>query len=350
MKFVYLLLSFTIIVSVFLIEDSAHAEAFGSSPQTCSDVDLRSEIGPIRDQGDIGWCFANASADLLTFHYRHILLGEQVSAGYLAIAYNNLWSAWRKPTESGGFVSATTYQAIRDGLCPREAETVLLSHGIEKGLSEKLNFLTELKTRYDGSGFRATYKWIHQQAEAAKALDSPLLQMPVADLEELLASSTPKNFLKNFADHFCQNRINGLPKDFVWTDPVAWFHDSPQIEFDETPHLEAITPVMQNWALKDLHHQLDRSNIVAVDYFPQFFDRPIATPVDTNGSTHASIIAGRRWNKEAKRCELLLRNSWGTGCHYKNPELQAPGYCDGGNLWIPEKDFAKYLTGVVYFR
>ncbi|MBI3565836.1 MAG: hypothetical protein HY079_11610, partial [Elusimicrobia bacterium] len=34
------------------------------------DVDLARELGPVRDQRDIGWCYANAVADILGWKYR----------------------------------------------------------------------------------------------------------------------------------------------------------------------------------------------------------------------------------------------------------------------------------------
>ncbi|MBL7557843.1 MAG: hypothetical protein JNM24_18585 [Bdellovibrionaceae bacterium] len=56
--------------------------------RSCTDVDVSDQLGPIRNQGNIGWCYANVAADLLTFRYQDELQGKQASAGYVAITFN----------------------------------------------------------------------------------------------------------------------------------------------------------------------------------------------------------------------------------------------------------------------
>lgn len=54
-------------------------------------VDLRSKFGRIRQQGSMGWCYAYAAADLLTFHLHEkkiIPKNEEVSAAHMALSYN----------------------------------------------------------------------------------------------------------------------------------------------------------------------------------------------------------------------------------------------------------------------
>ncbi len=51
--------------------------------KNCGDVNLSSKMGPIRDQDTMGWCYAFAAADLLSFK-----LGQRISAASLAIQSN----------------------------------------------------------------------------------------------------------------------------------------------------------------------------------------------------------------------------------------------------------------------
>lgn len=73
----------------------------------------------------------------------------------------------------------------------------------------------------------------------------------------------------------------------------------------------------------------------------------------TNGETdpeapsnHVSSIVGTRWNSKLKRCEFLLRNSWGPDCddvfigHSEN--------CDKGNIWISETDINEQVEGISF--
>jgi hypothetical protein len=90
----------------------------------------------------------------------------------------------------------------------------------------------------------------------------------------------------------------------------------------------------------EIHSQLEKNNIVSINFNLRDILRwSWGEPV-----YHASSIVGRRWSEETKTCELLLRNSWGTGCSaYK------PGYeCDEGSIWVPEGDLLKSTYGVTY--
>lgn len=70
-----------------------------------------------------------------------------------------------------------------------------------------------------------------------------------------------------------------------------------------------------------------------------------------NAGSHVSVLVGRRWNKQSKTCEFLLRNSWGKNCYsYSNPELK--GKCDPntGYVWLSNEILKRSVTEAVYFR
>jgi hypothetical protein len=326
-----------LIVSLILIPTGYVKAATRSTEASCAFKDLRQQIGPIRNQGNMGWCFANAAADLLTFKYRAILGHEQVSADYLALAYNTTW-LWRSPMEAGGYVTFAAQEAIFHGLCPQSIESNLLAGSAGRTLKTKLALLNEVKTRYDVDGFEKTYAWLQAMSFRAHASHDPLLLMPKAHLEFLLKNSHDKTFALKFGNYYCDtSRIK------VNAEPV--------VRFDITmiPHASArINDPLEAMGLAKMHSLLDHNNIIAVSYFPEFFKRSIKNSPNLKGGEHASIIAGRRWNAANNTCEVLLRNSWGSQCAYKNPELNAPGVCDAGNLWIHDKDFAKYLQAITY--
>jgi len=75
---------------------------------------------------------------------------------------------------------------------------------------------------------------------------------------------------------------------------------------------------------------------------------------------HSSLIIGSRWNTKTNSCDLLVRNTWGTGCskqHYpskstlqkKNPGKSISQYdvkCEGGNYWIDYRTLEKNIYRV----
>ncbi len=85
---------------------------------------------------------------------------------------------------------------------------------------------------------------------------------------------------------------------------------------------------------------------------------PLRFKKDSNGKNlcgnHASLIIGSRWNKKQKSCELLVRNTWGTGCKsYKKGYPAASSTvkgqdvkCEGGNIWVDYKELEKNIYRV----
>jgi len=62
---------------------------------------------------------------------------------------------------------------------------------------------------------------------------------------------------------------------------------------------------------------------------------------------HASLIVGRRFNQETRKCEFLVRNSWGSRCPESYVTREEGGYitqCDeNGQLWINSEDLASAM-------
>ena len=85
---------------------------------------------------------------------------------------------------------------------------------------------------------------------------------------------------------------------------------------------------------------------------------PLTFKKDAKGNNkcgnHASLVIGSRWNKKADSCELLVRNTWGTGCSsYKKGYPAASDTvkgqdvkCESGNIWIDYKELEKNIYRV----
>lgn len=77
-------LSFAILVSL-----SSQGLALPTSESQCRPTPKITElVGEVRDQKDVGWCFANSGADLLTATYKDSLpVNTQVSSSFVALNF-----------------------------------------------------------------------------------------------------------------------------------------------------------------------------------------------------------------------------------------------------------------------
>lgn len=51
---------------------------------------------------------------------------------------------------------------------------------------------------------------------------------------------------------------------------------------------------------------------------------------------HASLIIGSKFNKTTKKCDFLIRNTWGTGCSYHKDFK-----CESGSIWVDHETLEK---------
>ena len=177
--------------------------------EDCSSVDLAPQMGPVRNQGDVGWCYANAASDLLSFRYRTELKGKPVSAFYTALSfnetyYNNMIASWfvDPQTAEGGLISLALKNAMTNGFCPGLSDARAQVGKLSVSLKEKLKASLDLKEAYDRndvSGFRSLLTKIRKS-------DNFLNQLMGRRLDQALRSTTGDNFLKVVADQLCEGK------------------------------------------------------------------------------------------------------------------------------------------------
>jgi hypothetical protein len=295
----------------------------------CGNVDesLRKAFGPPRSQGDIGWCYANAAADLLTYQFRDDLHGQRVSSSHIALTFNKeIFGIFGGSESEGGMASFALNLSQFKGLCPQKIEDEVRYMGTQLPLKKRIQGLIYLKQNFDrtqGESLRSDLRKYYSQNK------SILTRMPLEDLRSILQNSSERNFVANFADYFCQGR------------KVVPQHKRLAMGMLKYASLNRTEPLMDK-----LHDYLDQNKPVIIDYFADFFDADNAKM--TNASRHTSIVVGRRWNQEKNQCEVLIRNSWGKRCDgYAAPSLK--NSCDEGHLWVSDKVLSEYIFGVVYF-
>jgi hypothetical protein len=294
------------------------------SAANCTDVDLRPEFGAVRSQGNIGWCYANAAADLLSFEFREELHHQKASASYIALTYNKLF--FGKSKSEGGFAALALTMAQFQGFCPQSDEDRVLGQGPQVPLKSKIDGLLYLKQNFDRTGGASLESDLKIYFSQNKSI---LTQVPLEDLRQLLEDSTEKDFTSHFADYICG------PHKFI---PARKHFVDGMIKYMVMGITEPIMDKVQE--------RLDHHQPVIIDYFADLFDADGAAKQDD--SRHTSLIIGRRWNAKKNQCEVLIRNSWGPRCNgYKAASLKDS--CEAGNVWVSDKTMADYIIGVVFF-
>lgn len=317
---------------------------------SCSDVNVADQLGPIRDQGNIGWCYANVAADLITFHYQLALHGQQASAGYVALTFNEY--RLHKPNVDAGLISPATVFSQFNGICPQSFQDEALKNSPFKTIREQIDALVAFKEEYDK---RKTLKLDTSNftiLDTYRNSKSYINFFSDQELQDLLDTSTVSNFPRKLAQRLCKSRLIYVRPDLKIRAQTGfiegWKNFLPNI-FKTRKYVPA--PLVGRADLiKEIHEELDKDNFVALSYVTRIFYDPTSERYKKAG-LHASGIVGRRWNKQDKVCEFKLRNSWGKTCaSYTNPELK--GKCDPqtGYVWIPDSIMQRTVSDVVYFK
>lgn len=318
--------------------------------RSCTNVDVSEQLGPVRNQGNIGWCYANVAADLLTFRYQDELQGKQASAGYVAITFNQYTKF--KANEDAGLISPAVVFSQLNGICPQAFQDEALKNSPYKTIRDQINALVALKEQYDKQkkskniqGFTALDTYRDSKSYINLLSDDELVA--------ILDNSSVRTFPRKLAARLCRPYMIRVRPDLKVRFQVGflegWLDAIPS--FLKSGKMPSTKKLGKKDLVKEIHQELDKENFVALSYWTRIFYVPGSEHYNKSGQ-HASGIVGRRWNKKERVCELKLRNSWGNSCaSYLNPELKAKEKCDPktGYIWIPDFIFEREITDVVYY-
>jgi hypothetical protein len=272
---------------------------------SCHTKTMISKLGKSRDQGDIGWCYAYAVADLISAK-----IGARVSAVDLAILNNTpndfakIWhEMWRiKQSDQGGGLESVVANLVkqRGWVC------------------------SESDLRSDDENNRPTISSIRNLES-----DTPVnCDRAVHNLAPNVASQAMLEIVSavNIAD-----RIGAL-------DTAACMHkiDVAKLQFATQEAPFTSVPDM----LSTLDQQLDANNVVEIGYNDKFLQNLKSSEY----GGHASTIAGRFFNEATGECEYMIHNTWGTGCDAYDRGLR----CVNGNIFVPKSVLQKNLERVMY--
>jgi Tfp pilus assembly protein PilZ len=347
----------SLILGVFALGTIAQAKI--STPESCGYVNLSEQLGPVRDQGDIGWCYANSAADLLTAKFKTGSRGV-MSADQLAIIYNY---SKKSPLSSEAGVTSetlklalqlphnptTTEELLSYGFCPTSLEDEAFKMGPATSLTTKIARLKELKNLFDlgrtshekNQLFWSTYRSYVEQG-------SVLVKIPETFFLRVLEKSTAENFLLYFADLMC-----GQERSYNANSKLVVVDHPKQITYIISRKSVGDCSVMQTYdLLSEIHHELSsKKNILSANIGSNLIQ--INGNLEKPSSGHAVTVVGREWRNGS--CQIIIRNSWGTQCDYRNSSGKTASLyskyvqkCESGNLWVKEDDFYLALNGITY--
>lgn len=334
----------TLLSTIFVYADQTLDE------RDCTTVDLSKQLGAVRNQGNIGWCYANVAADLLTFRYQSELHGEQASAGYVAITFNQYTKT--KPNEDAGLITPAAVFSQLNGICPQSFQDMALKDSPYKTIRDQINALVSLKDTYEKRKKQNLGFAQFRELEMYRNSKSYINLLSDDDLMDVLEKSSVRTFPRKLAERLCKPYMIKVKFDLQIRPQIGfiegWKNFLPSIlkyrKFTPAPILG------RSDLIKEIHEQLDQDNFVAVSYWTRIFYEPGSDRYNNSGM-HASGIVGRKWNDKNKVCEFKLRNSWGKSCgSYTNPELK--GKCDRetGYLMIPDTIVMRSITDISYYK
>lgn len=258
-----------------------------------------------RSQGDIGWCYAYAMADLISHHD-----GREFSALGIAARYNKISLVntifQNKYVPEGAMTFTPVLRKVRKkGVC---LEDDLSSKGLK--VYRKSDLKSLLKAIDKNQNF--------ENIEDNRFYKSVFEHMSESEIDSVSRMKTRKksdNFF-NLTERSC-NKVRPQKYKVVSFKPPRPNQDNHQTKREF------------------IDEALDDGKILLIKYDPK--------PLKSKASLftlefHASTLVGRRFNSDRNRCEYMIRNTWGKGCYGYNYD------CDKGHVWVDKKFIDRYLT------
>lgn len=285
---------------------------------SCTPVDLRGpRLGPPRDQDSIGWCYAYAMADLLSYR-----LGVQVSAADLAVNFNREYKQPGAVSRTvGRLFGSDPDQKIREGGWVTETLEAAKKAG---GACRESNF------RSDDNGYNDLMKTLQQLARGSQANPNQCLSaaratfptIPGGEVQTILASTAGIRRFETLANRACHPRISLAGIEAI---NISTFDRTPQKLTDQ------------------VDAQLNRKQPVSITYNAACI---VAANCEGDRGTHESLIVARRFNAETRLCEYLVRNSWGRSCRGQGRGMD----CEEGHVWMPKPDLHRGMYEITYLQ
>lgn len=342
-------------------------------------------LGPVRNQSDVGWCFGNTAADLLTvsnltdlrrqYSTQQKLDAEfldlfqpqlQVSSMFASLHYFHA-HVLRAPDKNtifgyGGFIYDTLMLVQDEGyLCTQKFDVDLMKRGYEAPLQEKLAKFTELYGLYQnwvaakkiGNDDAATINGdellalinelktknsilVDFESKLEPALQEPTLHRAVMKVISIVCDEKIRVPIRQKKEFYHYQDFNYIGQTKLHTRMRS---ENRIIDREQMDYSKEIDKAMA------LHRPVGISYMV---------ENVVAPPHPGRGA-HASVISGRK--KINGVCHYQIRNSWGLNCEFghfsenkwSNLPIYRPEYiCENGTFWVNKDDINRITMEAIY--
>lgn len=342
-------------------------------------IDRRKEIGPIRDQDSLGWCYAFAGSDLLTHYLSHNgkkflpedikgsmtkrenmvspvglahFYNQETKPNYYNVikdmnstelaAYNQAkakemkakgksWTNLNVVAEAGK-MQRCVEEAIDNGFClEKDAPSESFSHVLAKICSERKlcasSLMDVLKLIYDKAGKDSLRSSNPVKCDLYAVAKAAYPSIPETELKDIVSQTSRDKVYYDLAEAACQRELK-----YSLMDKVTM----------TKPSLKSVGGSLgKNDNLFDaLDKKLEEGQIVGTMYYSAFLLQPGAK---AEGG-HASTIVGKRFNLKNCQVEYILRNSWGATCGYYYKENAKFNPCMSSKEMNDPSFFSRFVT------
>jgi hypothetical protein len=352
--------------SLSLSKQKSISRTISNSEATrCAQIDLSPQFGAIRDQEQLGWCYAFVAADLLGVEMG-LSPKEQISAFDIGIHYYD-FNAEEASLQKDLLSISEDYKKAFQGAIDRIEAFNVRFKGVPLE-QRRAGYLTEAIAAYTLRGGVCLESNFPSQKEGVKnyivsrvkEIETEALKREKAGgpIQKSDACLRIESDADKFVSFFTSEKTKKAKRAAceVGLDAVHRAADSEcgkLIEFEKTLVPSTFSkkerPVVE---VVNERLDLEQSQPVGIIYNPCKFYKPKAfgdKDKRKDECIHASIVAGRRPSgKKDDSCEYLVRNSWGKKCTMWSADIQKK--CVDGQFWVNEKDLESAVTHVVHFE
>lgn len=280
------------VVSEFLIPD------FNSKKVSdrCSAKDISAKFGPVRDQGDTGWCYAYSIADLVGFYEN-----KRISASEIALQ-NNRGKVFDLDL-AGADLSQALNTSFAKGFC---LESDMPSEG-----PGHTSIYTILKQ------YELSYRQARDKNTLCSDTPNSILPNGVIELFRQVSSIVANSeYSQALIRANCRNRLisNLKAEDLTTSD-----HDTMAI-------------------ISGINNQLNSDEPSLIAFRPG--DLKFSAFNRGSQDAHTALVVGRKFDPVLQECQYLLRNSYGPNWNVCSPTSD----CPNGHIWVSEGDLKGVLT------
>ncbi|MBC7430346.1 MAG: hypothetical protein H7336_17160 [Bacteriovorax sp.] len=296
--------------------------AFDFSKKTskeCTSVDLRASLGSVRNQGSAGWCFAYATAELLSYKIEKKISAAELALNFYIKMPEMPRGDFLSKVAGGSDMGAMTYST--NGFCAEEdmpSENYKVSKECLKSdrALETLDIIRLIENIHQTMPATLTACQVSIVSSLFKNLNANEIQTKLLDRK-----LTSLEKISNLKDANCStNRIR----------PAKKLKMKSGMESREN-------------SIVNIDKQLDTKNPVSLNYNANFLLKN-ANPNEIGN--HYSVIVGRR--KSSNSCQYLIRNSWGQDCSIYPAPFNTQ--CEQGNIWVDENVLTKSIIDVHFIQ